>query len=273
MEFQGMGFVTHREVESLLGGGVAGARQRARLTERGWLPEVHFIRADRHSLAIYPEFCLAALVVPGAAARSLGRPIELAAQQARRLFGSLAYRDFAGSLAKALRQVDREDVVGLAGCAVELDFGVFSTWRDEVLQSSQSLIADGVEVEALAGRVAEVGSVYIVEFDGRAEEYLMEAAPQLLEAGALVTRDRVRVASRVRDFLLPVPEVLSVEMSPAASGEQDEFTRMLFAGLEDEIRVLPELGAAREAVAVADMAIDIPWHLLAGGNSMSRRVS
>lgn len=272
MGFQGMGFVTHHEIESLLGGGSAGVRQRARLTDRGWLPKAPFIRADRYSVAIYPEFCLSALAVSGRASRSLRHPIEVAAEKAVRLFDSNAYRAFRPCLAEALRHVDSEDAAGLVWRAAELDYGVFSGWRDEVLDCSESLVPLGLELEALAAKVAEVGNVYVIELGGQLERHPIEAAPQQLELGALVTRDRVKVLSTGHDFLLPVPDMLPLEMSQAAtSSDEAEFARMLFEGLEDEIRVLPQLGAAREAVDAGGLTIDMPWHLLQGGNSMSRR--
>ena len=274
MSFQGLGFVTHREIESLLGGGVAGARQRRRLVDRGWLPRAPLIFADRRRVAIYPEFCLSALVVAGSASESLRRQLERAAASAEQLYGSGAFRGFRGCLAEALDQVGHEDIVGFARCAAELDASVFGSWRDEVEDCALSLADMGIEFEALPARITAVGDVYVVDVRGATEPHPVEDAPQLLELGALVTRDRVRVASSVRDFLLPVPEIASIGLVSHHEHEladEDELTRLFFEDLGDHLRDLPSLGAAREVVDQSPVAVALPWQLLAGSNSMSRR--
>jgi hypothetical protein len=270
VSFCGLGFVTHREVDALLGGGAAGSRQRRRLVDRGWLPEAPLIFADRRRVAIYPEFALAALVVSGSAVEGFRHPVELAARTAQRLYESRAYRLFHSSLANALSEVSVEDVVGFARRANELDSDVFGAWRDEVLECADSLKKIGVHLEALPARITEVGNFYVVDVEGQPEAHPVEDAPQLLELGAFVTRDRVSVASAVRDFLLPVPEIAVITAAEAAIDEEEEFARMLFDGLQDRVRVLPHLGAAREPIDSRGFAIEMPWDLLVGSNSMSR---
>lgn len=275
MSFQGLGFVTHREIEALLGGGAAAGRQRRRLVARGWLPRAPLVFADRRRVAIYPEFALSSLVIGASSTRGLRRPVESAATNAQRLYTSRAYRKIAAVLAQALHDVALEDVVELARRAAELDIGAIAGWRNDVADCADRLTFLGVELDVLPARVRDAGAVYVVDLDGRTESHFVEDAPARLRLGDLVTRDRVRVASVSRDFLLPVPDLTELGLGARpdldALADDDELTRALFEGLSEHVRVLPSLGAAREPVDSVGVNLNTPWALLAGGNSMSRR--
>lgn len=273
MIFQGLSFVTHRELEGLLGGGDAGSKQRRRLVARGWLPEAPMLSGDRDKLAVYPEFVLAALVVPASAAASLSRPVKEAASRAQRLYSSAAYRVFAKALKEGLREASSHDVVRLAESTASRYPDAFTTWRDEVRTCIDDLGSLDVFVDALPARVVEANDAYVIDVDGVREAHLALEAPQKLIAGDLVTRDRVRVASAVRDFLLPVPEV-QLMISVSEDTLEDQLTRALFDGLQGQVRSVPRLKPSREAISVPsnpELDIDVPWDLLAGGNSMSRK--
>ena len=274
MNFQGLGFVTHREVDALLGGGATGARQRRRLVARGWLPEAPTIFADRRRAVIYPEFALSALVVAGTAAAGLRRPIEHAARSAQRLYDSDAYHQLHSCLVQALNISGIDDVVALARSAAEVDANVVIAWRDEVAECVDTLARIGVELDVLRAQVKEAGAAYVVEVAGEPESHPVEDAPQNLKLGDLVTRDRVRVASAVRHFLLPVPDLSEIGLGvwrDVADDDADKLALALFSGLSEHVRVLPHLGAAREPVDAVGFEIKMPWDLIAGGNSMSRR--
>jgi hypothetical protein len=268
MRFNGLSFVTHREVEALLGGGDAGSKQRRRLVQRGWLPEAPMVPGDRDRLAIYPEFALAALVVSASASKGLRRPVESAALEAGRLYQSKAYRRFETALAQALRDAGSRDVVAFARCVAEVDFDAFTAWREEVKNCVEALASVALYVEALLARVIDVDDRYVVEVGGVAEPHPIEDAPQPLSLGDLVTRDRVHVASAVRAFLLPVPDL---DVICAAADDEDALARALFDGLQGQVRVLPLMPAAKEPVYTGAGEVDVPWHLLAGANSMSRK--
>jgi hypothetical protein len=274
MSFHGLGFVTHRELDALLGGDAAGARQRRRLVARGWLPEAPTIFADRRRVLIYPEFALCALVLARPAVQGLRRPIENAARSAGRLYGSAAYRQLHSCLVEALNRAGAEDVVALVRSAAEVDAGIVMAWRDEVAGCVESLATFGVELDVLQAQVKEAGAAYVIEVGGRSESHPLDDSPQSLERGDLVTRDRVRVASAARDFLLPIPDFSEIGLRVGGTAgeltDADELTRALFSGLAEHVRVLPSLRAVSEPVDDAGLEIDMPWDLLAGGNSMSR---
>ena len=273
MTFQGLSFVTHRELDGLLGGGASGSKQRRRLVERGWLPKAPMLSGDRDKLAVYPEFVLAALVVPASAAASLSRPVKEAASRAQKLYESAAYRLFEKALKETLMATSSRDVVRIAECAASDYPDAFTTWRDEVRTCIDDLASLDVFLEALPARVIEANDNYVIDIDGRREPHLALDAPQALSAGDLVTRDRVRVASAVRDFLLPVPEVeLMISVSEDTLDEQ--LARALFDGLQGQVRSLPRLKPSREARSLPsnpELDIDVPWSLLVRGNSMSRK--
>lgn len=275
MSFHGLGFVTHRELDALLGGGAAGARQRRRLVARGWLPEAPTIFADRRRALVYPEFALCALVGARPAAEGLRRPIENAARSAGRLYDSHAYRQLHSCLVEALNRAGAEDVVALVRSAAEVDAEIVMAWRDEVAECVETLATFGVELDVLQAQVKEAGAAYVIEVGGRSESHPLDDSPQSLVLGDLVTRDRVRVASAARDFLLPIPDFSEIGLRGAGSTAGDltaaeELTRALFSGLAEHVRVLPSLRAVSEPVDDAGLEIDMPWDLLAGGNSMSR---
>lgn len=269
MAFDGLSFVTHHEVESLLGGGEAGSKQRWRLVQRGWLPKAPMLSGDRDKLAIYPEFVLAALVVPTKAAASLSRPITEVASRAQKLYSSVVYSLFEKALVETLRETPSEDVVRLAERVALEQSDVFTNWRDEVRTCIDDLASLNVFVEALPARVVMVDDMYLIDLDGETERHLALEAPLKLTAGDRVTRDRVRVASAMRDFLLPVPEV---EMVNSVSAEmlEEEFTRALFDDLQGHVRSLPRLTPSREPSSVppnSELNVEVPWHLLVRGSS------
>ena len=272
MAFQGLSFVTHRQLEGFLGGGSSASKQRRRLVARGWLPSAPMLSGDRDKLAVYPEFVLAALVVPASAAASLSRPVKEAASRAQKLYTSSAYQLFERALKETLREATSRDVVRLAASAATEHPDAFTTWRDEVRTCIDDLASLDVFLEALPARVVEVTDAYVIDVDGVREPHLALDAPEKLLEGDLITRDRVRVASAVRDFLLPIPEV---ELMTTVSEEtfEDQLARALFDGLQGQVRSLPRLKPSREATSVPanpELDIDVPWELLAGGNSMSR---
>jgi hypothetical protein len=229
--------------------------------------------ADRDRLTVYPEFALAALVVSATASAGLRRPVEHVAKRAGLLYTSKVYRVFEAALAEALREVGSRDVVALARSVASVDEAAFRAWRDEVSACADALVSSLVRIEALPARVVDISGRYVVEIDGLAERHPLEDAPQALALGDLVTRDRVSVASAVRDFLLPVPDlelVGALEMQ-VDNVDENELARALFDGLQGQVRVVPFMPPAREPVVVASPDVEVPWHLLAGANSMARK--
>lgn len=274
MNISGLSFVTHHEVDALLGGGAAGSRQRRRLVERGWLPEAPMLGADRDRLAVYPEFSLSALVISATASSGLRRPVERAAECAGALYTSKAYQLFGAALVAALAEAGSRDVVALGECLAANDRSALLSWRDEVAGCAATLASVSVEIEAVSARVVSVVDRYMVDIDGLTEPHPHDDAPQVLALGDLVTRDRVRVASAVRDFLLPVPDLASMGLLAdqyLQHDDEDALARALFDGLQGQVRIVPDLGPAREAVFRDTPAVEVPWHLLSGANSMARK--
>lgn len=223
---------------------------------------------DRDRLAVYPEFVLSALVLSPASARRLQAPIEEAARRAMIVYQSQAFRHFNQALEAAFLEVGSRDVVKLARCIASVDEAAIQELRAEVSKCLGALAESSIRLEIELGLVKDVDDGYAVEILGKTERYPVANALQLLAPGDLVTRDRVRVASAEQVFLLPVPERIVSHDSGMA--DEEEFLSSLMEGLDGYLRDIPELPPSRVAFDTATADLDVPWHLLAGANSMSR---
>lgn len=278
-----LGFVTHNEIDSLLGGGAAGSRHRRRLVERGWLPQAPMLRADRHQLAIYPEFALAALVIPAASSDHLKRLVAETADRAARLYRSDAFRRLSNPLVEAMKERGGRDVVWLIQALVDRDRDAFVAWRDEVRNFADELNTLSVSLDASLARIVSTDTGYVIRFrDEKTESYPRENSPSPLVPGNWVTRDRLKVGPQLKDFLLPMPDPDSIDLADfidrgeASSVEEDDeeaFARALFGGLQGQVRAMTGLPAAREPEDVPEpVGVGVPWELLADANPMTRSV-
>lgn len=213
----GVGFVTHFQLERLLGGGRTAQQQRRRLVERRLLPEAEWLRVDRTRLAIFPEFSLAALL--GSSASRVGA-LEQIAHTGRSLYASQAFEGLRGPLEEAMRVPDAmRGSTALSTFLLREAVDEMAAWRGVVAEAETQLRATAhLRLEAAVVRVQAVREDgCLVTEDGHPEPTVVPllAVADELAVGAHANLARVGLLDAQRLFLLGVPAHL-------VHGEADE---------------------------------------------------
>lgn len=280
----GLSFVTHSEIEGLLGGGSSAKQQRRRMTKRGLLPEPAWVRADRQSLGILPEFVLATLVVPVRNLKSQhGALLSAMVEDANQLCGSASFKRLSKAIREQLPAIGSvTNSAALLDRLMESHGDVLDAWRTDVATAAEQLSRLGLRIEAKRGRIVAIreGS-YVLEAPeaGLTEDHPLSDAPFELEDGAWVVRDRVHALSSARDFLLPTCRPELTEKGAAALPMDDADEAMfeeMFAAFDAAPRPVPRLPLAIEDESAMDAPkapprlVRAPLELLEGFTPMTR---
>jgi hypothetical protein len=280
----GLSFVTHLEIEGLLGGGPSAGQQRRRLEGRGLLPGPGWVRADRQRLGILPEFVLAALVVP---VRKLDPHhvalFEAIVRDTERLYTSASFRRLTEAVRESLPAFDSTTLgTGLVDRLAREYPQELDAWRVDVATVAADLGPLGLGIEAEPGYIAATdGDTYVLKGLGAelTESHPRSDAPFDLSDGAWVVRDRVHAISSARDFLLPShkPERAKAEAIAVPALDEDEaMFEEMFGSLEKpprSIRRLPLSADEEPRIDVSDappQLAQVPVRLLEGFTPMSR---
>lgn len=209
MSYAAPPFITHREVESFLGGGTRGKRQRQRLQERGLLPEPLWVpRVDRVRVGLLPTFALAGLFDDelGAAPKTRDTLISLSLEA----LSSQPLRALSDAVGQVIREIVAADrglwtfdalVERLAQDATD----ELSAWTELAQEVEGELHDCGVQLYSEFGRVESVqDDVVVVSLaDARLERFpaFRTAAP--MRNGVAVAVEHVKVMATEREFLMP----------------------------------------------------------------------
>ncbi len=280
----GLSFVTHGEIEGLLGRSPSAGQQRRRLTKRGLLPEPAWVRADRQRLGILPEFVLATLVVP---VRSLEAQhialLTAMVDDAKRLYRSAAFKRLSHAIQELLPTLGTvTNSAALLDRLTESHRDELEAWRADVAMVAESLSHRGLRIEAEPGCIVAVrDDSYVLkalEAD-LTEAHPLSDAPFELPGGSWVVRDRVHALSSARDFLLPTsrPELsgMAATVLPAKVEEEAMFEEM-FASFEAAPRPVRRLPLTIDDETVIDAPeapprlVRAPLEILEGFTPMTR---
>ncbi|MDQ3630698.1 MAG: hypothetical protein M3417_05370 [Actinomycetota bacterium] len=269
MDGIGLGFITHFQLERLLGGGRAAQQQRRRLTGRGLLPDPTWLRVDRTRLAVFPEFSLSALLGPS---NGRAEAVLHIAQRGQALYSGKAFAELRGSLEQAMHSTAPalQQSVELGAFLVREAGAVLEGWRAAVREIADELaVAGHLRMDVETVRVNEIrDGGYLVEGEhGVGDEVVvpLAAAADELSVGSWASLDRVGLLDAQRIFLLGLPEQLVVDenhdlLSALAALMADGPARVPAADIDDgdhegELPLLP--GRRRRT----------GWH---HGNTMTR---
>jgi hypothetical protein len=238
-------FVTHLEIEGLLGGGPKGGQQRRRMERKGLMPEPAWIRADRRRLGILPEFALASLVMPRRLDAGHVALLDAILTDTRRLYASGSFKSLERVVREVLPSLDQASVTpGLLECLQDQFRDEYDAWRADIGAAMEKLALKGLRIEAQRGRIIQVrGDAYVVRTSssGATESHPRSDAPFDLPDGLWVSRDRVHALSSAKDFLLPAAgEPENANVAPAA-GEDEAMFEEMFGSLDFTPFSIPRL--------------------------------
>jgi hypothetical protein len=239
MSYTAPPFITHHEVESFLGGGARGKRQRQRLQERGLLPEPAWLpRVDRLRVGLLPTFALAGLFDDelGAAPKTREMLLSLTLDA----LSSPAFRGLSDVVAQVIREiVGAERGLWAFDALIERlahdATGELSAWTELAEDVEEELHGCGVLLYSELGRVesAQDDVVVVSMPDARLERFPAARAATAARNGVTVAVEHVKVMATEREFLMPAfltPDpAASLDWSQVADhdweamfGQQDE---------------------------------------------------
>lgn len=205
----GLGFVTHFQIERLLGGDRAAQQQRRRLTARGLLPEPEWLRVDRTRLAIFPAFSLSALL---GASPARAAALEHSARSGLALYNSHAFELLREPLQEAMRlESAMRSSAELGSFLLREAHEALNAWCDAVAEAEAELHAAG-SLRAYAGIVRVHGrdnGYLVIDEAGDETEIPLAAAADDLSGATHGSLERVGLLDVQRLFLLGVPEQLA----------------------------------------------------------------
>ena len=207
-----IGFLTHLDIDRLLGGGSAGARHRQRLTREGLLPEPRWVQAGRTRLGLFASPALARLVVGGRA----GDEYEEALGQALEYHAGLVYTEsFEGMVEAIVAHLFEEQGAGRGARLDRLAYAIkesapaeFAIWHRELANAEAQLGRFGIGFTESPGRVvdAEVDHVTI-QMKWRTARISPDLVTVMhLNAGLMVAVNELSVLGRSREFVVPQTE-------------------------------------------------------------------
>jgi hypothetical protein len=274
-----LSFVTHVEIEGLLGGGPSAGQQRRRLVAKGLLPEPKWVRADRQRLGILPEFALASLVVP---VRNLDSQhvvlLKAIVRDTRRLFDAASFKGLTDVIRESMPVIGPTTMgTGLMDHLAKTYPGELQAWRADVATIAEDLVRLGLLIETQRGCIIEVGADnYVLKApDAEAtESHPRSDAPFDLTDGLWVARDRVHALTHARDFLLPTYWDGDAFVHAGHDDEEAMFDEM-FGAFEKAplpVRRLPLIRHDEPELDVADppQLAKAPIGLLGGFTPMTR---
>lgn len=238
--------VSHKQFEAL-----SGPRTRVRLTQRGWLPQVPWIRADRARLGIYPRFLLAALVPSGRPSGLEDQILRKAAQVSEELYRDESFGLLSRRLAEAMRSHPGLNWPEVSLRLPEDARQAISHWSARIEAVERDLRGDGLSVESAPARVTGIDRTrgrYEVELDGALRELQgFDVTAVEVTIGGMLWKQTVRVGSGTRDFLFPAGG------SPPRVGEGVPKRKVVVT--EPEYRLLDTGQAAVASRVLAAVAI------------------
>jgi hypothetical protein len=275
-----LSFITHVEIEGLLGGGPSAGQQRRRLVDKGLLPEPKWVRADRQRLGILPEFALASLVVP---VRNLDSQhvvlLKAIVRDTRRLFETASFKGLTEVIRESMPVVGQSTIeTGLMDHLARTYPGELKAWRADVATIAEDLVRLGLLIETRRGCIVEVGADnYVLKASGAetTESHPRSDAPFDLTDGLWVARDRVHALTHARDFLLPTYWGGEAVVQADHDDEEAMFEEMfgVFEKAPLPVRRLPLIRHDEPEFDVADAPPQLakaPIGLLGGFTPMTR---
>lgn len=199
--------LTHREIDSLLGGGARGARQRQRLCARGLLPEPRWVYSDRQRLGIYPQIVVVGLLPGFESRRSTNKLLESILLWTRHLLGLNSFETLSSSIKKEISTADdwRYDDFILQLASDEAS--AYDAWTEEVIAYEHKLVHEGVSFDITVARIRNVlpDRYVVVEEDYAGMPYVLDRTAALapFEEGCPVAIQEVRGFGVSRQFLAP----------------------------------------------------------------------
>ncbi len=263
-------FITHREIDTFLGGASRGAKQRQRMQRLSLLPEPESIkRVQRFNLLIYPRFALAGLI--GDFGRLTGAS-ELTSRLSKQVFASAQFRELADELRGAARELPEwrydvliENLVREAHPAVRA-FG-------EVVERAEAQLQERFDISfaAATGIVRGLDSgLYVVSVHNGTERIALNRVAAPVSEGRAVAVERVKVVGTEQDFLMPSV----IEQSAVATPVDDDAE--LVDWFAQEAQSTPALSAvvvdAADHLDVLPYRRSTPRRRRARGAGLMRRV-
>lgn len=207
MESMVPSFLTHHEVDRILGGGSRGPRRRQRLQAERVLPEPFDLgRVNRVNLKIFPSFALAGLLrdlldVPGGT--------DALRAQTQQIFKAESFLYLMDSLKRLTGESSGWRFDKLLAQLAQRAPEPLLAWTDLVGSSEGQLGEWGITIARQLGQIDRVAhGIYVVDFAREARESFDRAASPVRK-GQCVSVERVSVRSSALSFVMPtlaVPE-------------------------------------------------------------------
>ncbi len=271
MGVESAGFITHRELDPLVGY----PRKRERWQESGHLPAPCRVNAYRQRALLFPELVLICLVVPRglSSARSI---VPLVHEACDRLYQAPALEEITAVVRSRLKE--RHWTYQLLLEELEQQSpDALCEWREEVAAQELELTDAGVRIAAATGRIQAVrGRAYSVWLSNTNElrRVSEESAPEALQPGAWVTWQTVSVGPHSREFLLPTLQPVDFDADQTTSTDDELIDwfkeamghpRPVAAPVEETLEEEPPVLHRDPLVA--------PRETWRGGGAMSRRLT
>lgn len=221
-------FLTHRELDTFLGGAHRGPKQRQRLQRLALLPEAGAVkRVQRFNLLVFPRFVLAGLLADFPRLSGAG---ELMGTLSQQVCAGLEFRELSEALRRSARELPEWRYDMLIGHLVREARPAVQAFS-EVVEAAEAQLHDRFDISfaAATGVVRNVTSgVYLVSVNDATERFPEIRAAAPVSEGRAVAVERVKVMGTEQDFLMP-SVIDNLQVSDAPADEEQELVAWFHA--------------------------------------------